>query len=331
VNEIVMVSDHFNLPGDTIPIGGVQKHISAVSDELKRRGHSVKWMYPASAVGRAVELSRSNVFFHDWSAFRNFPSVTRTIIFHGWEGVCPPNPKTVAARQHIHAQCDYSMCVGHYVEKHYGTKCDHVIYGGANLPEGFERRPVGDEFNVLFLGRVARDTEPALAVYAFSQFVSTNARFFEQRGCATVRLALAGDGDQRARIELQALELTRRFSNVKVECRGFVADIWPLVSTADLVIPTGYLSAAEAMAANVPSVVFIDERYTPTIKRDYWAMMPNKLKPAVVSTHDSERFLTEGFDAKFNGGEYPKAIVPGKTPDGWPSIADAYISCLAKK
>ncbi len=54
------------------------------------------------------------------------------ITFHGWEGDIPPKKSSIRKRKICEKLADANICVGHFIQKWYGTKADIVTYGGVH-------------------------------------------------------------------------------------------------------------------------------------------------------------------------------------------------------
>ncbi|MCC6710932.1 MAG: glycosyltransferase family 4 protein, partial [Candidatus Pacebacteria bacterium] len=70
--------------------------------------------------------------------------------FHGWEGVFPLPPQNKFWRKLGVLLSSKTVAVGHYLEKHYHFKADHVIYGGVHLPKtNYQKKDL-----LLYVGRL---------------------------------------------------------------------------------------------------------------------------------------------------------------------------------
>lgn len=264
-----MVSEHFNRPGDTVPVGGVQRHIESVSRHLDSRNHQVFWIYP-DQIEQVSALPDAICVFHDFSTWRPVPQsggtpIPRAIVFHGWEGAYPVSPRITRIRQEIAQSADYSIAVGHYIVKHYQTTVHTVIYGGADRPKGFVSAPNPMEFNVAFLGRLAPDTEPLLVM---GEFMCARWRIFQSANHLPVKFHFIGDGPLRGDLERVS---AGEGCNLDFIFHGFKNEVWKHLSKMDAVVPTGYLSALEAMSAGTVVLPFVSNKTSP-IKRDYWEL-----------------------------------------------------------
>lgn len=235
--NILMVSHHFDQEGDTVPIGGVQKHIREVTSSLLQKGHKVFWSYPQHTVAKDYN-PYDLVIFHDFNTYDyNIPeNKVRFMVFHGWEGCYPPNPAVVQVRRSVAEKVHKVFHVGDFIKKMYGTEADETFYGAmdtSNLAYCEGSYPIVRK--ALWLGRLAPDNAPLLA--------------FEAMKRTGVHLTVCGDGVLKDK-------LIQGYPNN--EYLGFVKDAYHLIKNYDLVIIGGYLSLLEGMIFKKPIVGFYD-------------------------------------------------------------------------
>jgi hypothetical protein len=241
--QFLMVSIHFQLPEDAIPIGGVQKHISRVTDELIKLGHPVTWCYRDSSDLNFFCNQSDVVVAHDFFSYVPGYQEKQIMVFHGWEGSYPIHPEIIQKRREIARECKYSVNVGDYIQKYYGTNPDLVTYGGV---ADIEPQP-GKFGEALWVGRLEEDTCPDIA--------------FEMCHRKGWKLTVCGDGSLRSRLEMEYPNFIYL---------GFVQNPSELIAKAFFIFASGFLSILEAMRAK--KVVFAG--WNNDLRRDYLELMP---------------------------------------------------------
>lgn len=301
--NILMVSAHFNTVGDTIPIGGVQKHISCITEEFTARGNNVKWCYPSEVPLKIKTFPPDIIIAHDFFAFTQNCPIPQIVVFHGWEGRLPLSPEVVRVRQEIEKKAAASICVGDYIKRWYGQKPDIVIYGGV------KERPLKDtpkKNKIACVGRLAPDCSPDI----FLQAIAKTKNEFS--------LTMLGDGPLRKELENLAREL-----NIKVEFKGFVDNVPEQILEADIVFTSGYLSILEAYAGK--RAVF--SVYNNELKEDYLKLMP--CPPYIFNSPEElakkiDEVCLEGCEEKIE--ENFKFAVE----NSWEKLADKYEGIIKK-
>ena len=163
-------------------IGGVERHIRAIGDRLQVTGNKVTtissedikpphikffgllyiwyWLLLRS---RKLIIDSDIVHIHDvfiwYLPFRFlFPRKKVFITFHGWEGKYPIPLWNILNKKLANYLCNGSIVVGKYIEKHYGIKADHIIYGAAQPLVVGRLSLVKTKNTLVYLGRQDRDT-----------------------------------------------------------------------------------------------------------------------------------------------------------------------------
>lgn len=214
------------------------------------------------------------IHFHDFATMWRYGRFLRPflkamgkkiyITFHGWEGDVPPRTKVVARRRRLARLVDGNICVGHFIEKWYGTRADVVTYGGVHRAPS--AGSMGD--HVVFVGRLAPDTGIDFYLDAWDRIHRDN---------PGLRLLLCGDGVLREDLERFVRERGIR----GVEFLGFVDDPETHVKDARVVFTSGYLGILEAFSWRKPVVAAYDNE----LKKDYLEMMPGSREMMWVA-HD---------------------------------------------
>lgn len=248
--KILMVSHHFNRVNDTVPIGGVQKHITCVTKELEKLGNKVIWMYPSD---KKDYNEFDVVIFHDFHSYDFNCNIKNMIVFHGWEGRYPINEEIRKKRQIINERADFSINIGDFIEKLYDTKADLVIPGGVYKPsdKNYSVRMVD---HCVWVGRIEKDNSP------FSAF-----RFIDKMGW---KCDVLGEGT-----------LLKSFKSIYKTDRwnyyGFVDNPEDYIDRAEIVVAGGYLSILESVIRKKPVIGFYDDN---PARRLYLENIPFKIQ-----------------------------------------------------
>jgi len=256
--KILMISPHFELPEDPIPVGGVQRHVAGVSRELRARGHTVTWIYPNDVVTRTGQVVQTEVGL-DWAdavVMHDFCSWQETVkpniqIFHGWEGQFPPSQAVVDLRRGIAKMAGATIAVGSFIPKWYGHTVDEVVWGATDLPTSDEPR-IEFPGRAMWVGRLEPDT-------GFAEAVQSAVRI-------GLEVHVYGDGSLRVPIE----RWRDNTPGARVVLYGFVPGACTQFRTAGLALPSGYLTYLEALVRRRPCAVVA----TNPLKQDYWMGHP---------------------------------------------------------
>src|SRR3989344_9317016 len=165
-------------------VGGVEKHIFKLSQNLKKEGHKVKVLssdgngdyninYPKiKYLGlfviwlqlfklRKTILNFDIIHINDvfiWYLPLKLlhPKKKVYVTFHGWEGKYPIPILSKMQKKIAWILASGSISVGNYINKWYGIKSDYVTYGGVN--KQVDKRFTKIKNSVVFLGRLEKDT-----------------------------------------------------------------------------------------------------------------------------------------------------------------------------
>ena len=315
--KILMVSAHFQLPHDSIPIGGVQQHISKVSEALRARGHEVMWTYPTDTT--VVLNPEANypsitkvktqdgvdwadaVVGHDFCSWLN-PGKPNIVVFHGWEGACPPHPQVVAWRQEIARAAGATIAVGAFIPKWYGHEVDEVIWGATDAPVGEE---LTTEANLaMWVGRLEPDTCCLEAI-----------RSALRKG---LHVEVYGDGSLRVPLE----KMRDSIPGARVFLFGFTRheDVLSNLARAHVVLPSGLLSLLEARVRGKPCVVVAPN----PLKLDYWGMHPT---PPVIEDAEGTVLNLQ----QCSSPELPSGFQRWALGQTWAKVAGIYEALLGRQ
>lgn len=295
--KILMISVHFTLPGDTIPLGGVQKHISKITEEFIKRNHQVEWAYSGEAKKKFFFFKPDIVIAHDFCSFYENCPVPQITVFHGWEGQVPPNPSVIQRRKEVELLSTKTICIGEYIRKWYGQNPDLVLYGGT---EKAEIILPPRKYKACYIGRLEKDLSPDLFIEAV-RLADNN-----------YSLEILGDGTLRPELEKLADDLF-----LDVNFRGFVNNVDDYIKDSDIIFASGYLSILEAYANQRPVISVCDN----LLKEDYLQLMP--LSPFVCKTSGQVARMMDYLYLR-GSGENLKMNYDFAIANTWDRVVDKY-------
>lgn len=275
--------------------GGVEKHLEKVCEGLVKRGWAITVLvrygkgYPKSLSRKGVHIVRmpksdSSKTMWLWylknrDIFNNamvihshdyFPFALRKLIknkrwvhtFHGYEGY-PLDPRAIESRKNVAKAVDYTFCVGEFIEKWYGTKCDEVIWGAA---EPAKHQNQKTKWDFIFFGRYEPDT-------GFAEYLK-GFRLIAQKQ-SNANMLVLGHGSQESWAKGFAKD-----NQLNIQFHEPVANVEPFLQQARAAFVSGYLAIIECGLDKKPVVAY----YGTPIKKDYLTMHPEAKAFAVVST-----------------------------------------------
>ncbi|OQA18880.1 MAG: Glycosyl transferases group 1 [bacterium ADurb.Bin363] len=248
--KIMMIAGHFNTPTDSVPIGGVQKHITKTTEEFQSRGHEVIWRYPYEAKKEFSGFKPEIVIAHDFFCFIENCPVPQITVFHGYEGNIPPLDYIIKRRLEVEKKSSATICVGEYLKKWYGHNPDKIIWGGVDKISAVD--PPRNK-QILYLGRLDPDQAPEIAFEAFGE---TKEKY---------HIEVCASGKLESKIKKIARKL-----KLDVNFNGFVTNPDEYIKKADIVICSGYLTILESYINKRPVI----SPYGNTLKKDYLWLMP---------------------------------------------------------
>jgi glycosyltransferase involved in cell wall biosynthesis len=197
-----------------------------------------------------------------------FPRKQMVLTMHGWEGIYPIPRKNIWLKRLSAVLANKTICVGEYIAKYYGVKCDQVIYGGvdqdsilseAKLKRKWQLKP-GEKLKIVYLGRLAEDTGLKLLLEAWGKLADEVKDRYD--------LVFVGDGELRVECEKAGKVLGwLDEKQVRSELR-----------LAQLCFASGYLSALEGLAAGCKVVVGAQHQ----LRQDYWELSELKRQIVVI-------------------------------------------------
>lgn len=247
-------------------VGGVEKHIENIADEIQQKGYEVKiisekdiryphikflgliyiwfWLFKNRNLIKKVDIVHIHDVFIWYLPFKFlYPKKVVYTTFHGGQGKWPIPLKDKLLVKIAAKLSDGTICVGGFIPKYFGIKADYVIYGGVdNIIKSKNQK----EKLIIFLGRLEKET----GVYEFIEKIKKYDNY---------RIKFVGDGSLRSICEKYGM------------VHGF-CDPTSFLEKASICFAGGYLSALEALEYGCE--LWTDAK-TP-IKSDYWKTFPYK-------------------------------------------------------
>lgn len=321
-------------------IGGVEKHIFKVSQELIRRGHTVFVVSehhdslapdysehlldgiqvhffnfgppgPSKKFRIWITLWKHRRLFqqadivhtHDtmfWYVGLNILIKPGFATFHGDEKVFPPARKAVFIRKLCEWVARGTIDVGPYLRKWYGTRPTTTIVGAVDKPYSLPN------------GKTRRSTprilligrlEPDISISIYKDILT---KLRQQKFPFTFEVC----GDGTARNELQPFG----------KLHGFVHKVEPFVHKADIVFASSYLAILEALSQYKPVVAI----YENPMKKDYLSKTSFAKWICITdSVEDAARYISKkgpkGFSQKTQ-----REIHTYISNTTWKNITDQY-------
>lgn len=270
-------------------IGGVEKHVYEVSQELIKQGHIVtvitehlpntqteemydgikiirfhagmenkekkfriwKWfLHNQHYIKDADIVHCHDVFF--WYLPLRFMFFTKKnyITFHGYETVYPPRFSAVFVRKISEILSNGNICIGKFITKWYWTHPTFISYGGVRKDELTKDKYIeNNRLNILFLGRLEKDTGLHVYFQMLEELKKKEIKF---------TITFCGDGSLRKDAEENGQVL------------GFVHNVTPYIDKADVVLTSSYLSILQTFARKRLVVATYDNN----LKKDYLTLTP---------------------------------------------------------
>lgn len=222
------------------------------------------------------------VHCHDYEVFFNSYFLTRCcffwkkcfITFHGWEGVYPPNLRSIVLRRLANFMTNGNICIGEYIPKIFGVTPSYISYGAVSTslsPSGFDSSLYHD-IDFLYVGRFENDT----GVLQYMEFLE----FFSKKNCG-LRIVFCGDGSLK-----ESLIAKSKGINANITFPGWVDDIDKYYRRSKFVLTSGYLAILEAWV-NKKIVIAV---YDNPIKESYLKTLPNyEEKIIILDQEDYEK------------------------------------------
>ncbi len=260
-------------------VGGVEKHVCKLTQELKNRGHSVtvvtsqilpqiqptqnskqtilripyqyldnkiatwKWIIEHKQLFSQANIIHIHDVFWWYLPLRFiFPYKPIYTTFHGWEGIYPPARKAIVWRKLAEKLSRGNICVGYFISHWYKTKPNLVTYGATDQ----KALPLNPKNNlrILVLGRLSPDNDIEVVVTALKQLKMV---------IPNIKVAFVGDGP----LGIKASQVGKVL--------GFKSDVTFYLKNHNWVITSSYLSIADSLAANR----YVFSTFSNPLKKDY--------------------------------------------------------------
>lgn len=273
----ILFFSHFYHPH----IGGVEKHIQLLSQELLKDGHEVTLITSKHKPNlknyeivdgikvHRISLPKTKIIglFTIWiklfkfhKLFKNSDVVHVHDVFiwilpyrilhlnkpiflthHGWEGVYPIPLKNILMKKLSNAFSNGSIAVGDFIPKYYGIKPNFVIYGATEQRKKYAKV----QKTILYLGRLDKDT--GLEIFLESA-----------KKLNDYKIEFCGDGE--------LIDECKKFGKV----HGFVTDPSKFLQRSQFCVISGYLSLLEAISYGCIPIAI----YNNPLRRDYFKLSP---------------------------------------------------------
>ena len=268
----ILFLSHYSWPH----IGGVEKHIGRVSDELRQKGHKVKivsegnikyphikflgllyiwfWLFKNRNLIKNADIIHIHDVFIWYLPFRFiYPKKKVYLTIHGGQGKWPIPLKDKLLVKIGSKLSTGTICVGDFIPKYFGIKSNYVIYGGV---DEINKTKLKKEKLIIFLGRLEKET----GIYEFIRGLKKYNGY---------QVEFVGDGSLR--------NICKKYGVVHGFC-----DPTSFLQKASICFAGGYLSALEALEYGCELWTGAS---TP-IKKDYWKCFPYKKGDKLPSWKD---------------------------------------------
>ena len=237
-----------------------------------------------------------------------FPFALRKLIknkhwvhtFHGYEGY-PLDPRAIESRKEVSKSVDYTFCVGQFIEKWYGTKCNEVIWGATEPLKQNKEKP---KWDFIFYGRYEPDTGFEEYIKGF-KLISKN-----QPG---LKMLALGFGSLEGWAKAFATKHT-----LNIEFHERVGEVAPFLARSRVAFVSGYLAIIECGLAKKPIVAY----YGTPIKKDYLECHPKAQAFEVV--HSAQQIATAGLKALKPNPQDIQSLYNWSKTQTWDKIIDQY-------
>ncbi len=253
------------------------------------------------------------IHFHDYSTFWFYGLVVYPILklfgkklyitFHGWEGDVPPRKSVILKRKIVEKLANGNICIGHFIQKWYGTNADIVSYGGVKKVDDLI---TNKEEYILFAGRLANDT----SIWDYIKVWEVVSKQHND-----LHFVICGDGVLRKDIEQYVKE-----KNIeKIIFNGFVTDVEKYIKDAKIIFTAGYLGILEAFSYKKSVIAIYDNE----LKKDYLEMIPNYQDMMWVVNNDKDNII-KAVDEAMEDTIKKEAAYKYSLENGWEKVKEDY-------
>ena len=332
-------------------LGGVERHVRLVTEELVKRGHKVKEL-PLDSLFKGQALPRQGLAFafkfrawgylwrnrelfrwaevvhvHDvfwWYApfaiinkglalLRQQGQALVSVTFHGWEGVYPPSRSAVWQKRLAARLSDGTIGVGDFYEKWYGVKTDKVVWGVLDQRIAKINKGPAFDYKGRALGTGGR-------IVFLGRLEEVNGIEVVIEGVAKINKGPALPRQGRAFGSMIFVgDGSWRSQAEKVgKVTGMVAEPWRYLADASVVIASSYLAILEAAGMGKPVIAIANN----PLKRDYLEGHPMRKYFRVAG--NAEELAEELHNGLYKGPAFDykgRAFASGQTAG---KLADVY-------
>ena len=313
-------------------VGGVERHVEAVGQELTKLGHNItvitlkhdprlpgfqafqglkiirlpysnsKWgiwraLWQKRRILKAADVIHCHDVFFWYLPFRFFwPKKPVFTTFHGWEGMYPIPQKNILAHRLAEKLSRGNICIGDYLPIHYGTKADFVSYGAA--PQAVKIKPLKPIKEIIFIGRLEAD----LGLPEYFKALKIIKRKYR------LPITFVGDG----KLKKPAAKIGKVV--------GVVKSLKPYLNRPAAILAASYLTIWEALAYNRP----VFSLYQNQLKKDYLEKFP-----AAGSINISGS--AEEFSRQFEQARRNQLPIDRLIGNSWKQVAQTYLKLWQKR
>lgn len=326
--------------------GGVEKHISMLSKELQKAGHTIiiitelhtkglrkieehdgikiyripipnnerakklyiwMWIIKNRSLFNSVEIVHAHdIFYWLFPIKILLPSKKIFTTFHGYEGNISPGFKQKLMHKLAVKFSNKTISIGKFYKKWYGTESDIISYGAVS-PVGRKVQRTSAITKISFIGRLESETGIDEYVGAISSLVKK----------ITLTLEILGDGKKRKLLEDKVRE-----EKLPVSLHGWVEFPEKKIVSSDIIFTSRYLGILESLAQGK----FVIAIYNNSIKKDYLQMTPFAKYISIVK--NSKEVAEQVMLYLKNPKKYSEMIMNGQAwalEQTWEKIAKEYI------
>ncbi|WOX56689.1 glycosyltransferase family 4 protein [uncultured Methanoculleus sp.] len=334
-------------------IGGVEKHVLRLSEELIKKGHDVAvvttnpsltapdtenlrgisiYRIPDSRplkiwawfVKNRQILSQADVIHcHDYPSFIlwylpfrfAYPKKPVYVTFHGYEGIVPIPRRILFLRTLTERMTLGNICIGDYIPKWYGTRSTIILYGGVDLPEGATEGANAADICRLDKGVFVGRLEKDTGIIEYLQAL----KILKHKYGLSPEGYICGDGTLRDVVQKELAD-----HNINFKMLGFVRTPEDYLRMSRFAFVSGYLGMLEAMAyRKLVFNVAIDP-----LRDDYLGLVPNA-ENIMVTAKSPEELAEKFFYLSNNPLEAERRLKEAyafAAKRSWASVADAYLA-----
>lgn len=329
-------------------IGGVEKHVQRISEELIMRGHNVTiitqkhtnkllnsekigkikvfridasrvtqiwiWIYKHKKLIKKADI----VHFHDYGTFIYwylpfrflYPLKNYYITFHGYEGMIPIPKKIIYLRKITELLTNGNICIGSFIPKWYGTNANFISLGGVDrFKLTSEDKQNIKKKSALYIGRLENDTGIWEYLIALKILKENN---------INIKMDICGDGTLKEDIEIYIKE-----NKLNATIHGFTNNTDRFLATNYFTFLSGYLTILEAMISK--KLVF--SVYSDSLRRDYLLSIPNSADMMIITNSPTKLAKKIAFYYK-NPAECTNMVENAYNfakNQSWAKLADYYL------